>query len=661
MTFPPALGRLSIRLYALITLCGLALTAVAGFALWSQWQDAHAERIAQLQALTEVAAKVVDANRALALSGAMTEEAAKARSESQIIAMTYGNNDYMWLIDVATGRYIAHPDMKKIGTDAMSVQDVTGFRYSADVLPRAIRDGVASVAYRYPRLGSTEPLPKISVYRHYVPWNWAIGAGGYVDDIRAVFWRSARWMVLVIAGTVLAIMAVGALLVRSVTKPTAALQHAMRALAAGELHVMVPNGGSLTETRGMAAAVQVLKEAACEKARLQQEAEQTRQMAEESRVQEDARSAEAAAQLASVLAAMEQGLHKLSEGDLTLRLDHTFPSEYEGLRSNFNNTVTRLADTVGSMATGTAAIQSGAAEITHAAGDLSRRTEQQAASLEQTAAALDEITVTVRSSAAGAEKALSVVSSAKSDADHGGLVVQDAVKAMDAIASSSNEIGQIIAVIDEIAFQTNLLALNAGVEAARAGDAGRGFAVVASEVRALAQRSAGAAREIKALISTSSDQVKRGVALVGDTGQALQRIVQQVGQIDVAVGEIAASAAEQASGLAQINSAMGQMDQVTQQNAAMVEQSTAASRNLAQEAETLAKLGAGFVIAAATAAAGKPALARLETTPAVRPTRSRPNGSQSGLPSQPKTVPGKRAVINKAVAAPSAAEDWEEF
>src|SRR5690606_31894959 len=232
-----------------------------------------------------------------------------------------------------------------------------------------------------------------------------------------------------------------------------------------------------------------------------------------------------------------------------------------------------------------------------------------AASLEETAAALDEITATVNRTADGARQASRVVQTARNEAEASGAVVSDAVAAMTAIEQSSNQIGAIIGVIDEIAFQTNLLALNAGVEAARAGDAGRGFAVVASEVRALAQRSADAAKEIKTLITASGRQVEQGVALVGQTGQALGRIVAEVAEIDGLMSEISASAQEQATGLQQVNTAVNQMDQVTQQNAAMVEESTAASHSLAQEADVLAASVARFKVAQAApvrAAAPKP-------------------------------------------------------
>ena len=237
----------------------------------------------------------------------------------------------------------------------------------------------------------------------------------------------------------------------------------------------------------------------------------------------------------------------------------------------------------------TEAIAAGSREISAASDDLSRRTEQQAATLEETAAALDEITVTVRKTSEGAKHAREVVGEARTDAEQSSGVVRRAVEAMDKIEKSSHEINQIIGVIDEIAFQTNLLALNAGVEAARAGDAGRGFAVVASEVRALAQRSAEAAREIKGLLSASSTEVDHGVKLVGETGQSLERIVGKIIEINSVVADMATSAQEQATALQQVNTAVNEMDHVTQQNAAMAEQANAASRSLSQESDRLAE------------------------------------------------------------------------
>ncbi|MDI1366319.1 MAG: methyl-accepting chemotaxis protein, partial [bacterium] len=206
---------------------------------------------------------------------------------------------------------------------------------------------------------------------------------------------------------------------------------------------------------------------------------------------------------------------------------------------------------------------------------------------------------------------------------------------------------------DEIAFQTNLLALNAGVEAARAGDAGRGFAVVAQEVRALAQRSAEAAKEIKTLISSSTKQVSQGVSLVGQTGEALQRIVVKVGEIDALVTEIAASAAEQATGLNEVNTAVNQMDQVTQQNAAMVEQSTAATHSLKGETTELARLMARFRVGDGQANYNRPTPAdSTHHAPARNPVAEQ--RARLGAFARPSRG-------GAAVAAAPASDSWEEF
>jgi methyl-accepting chemotaxis protein len=345
-----------------------------------------------------------------------------------------------------------------------------------------------------------------------------------------------------------------------------------------------------------------------------------------------------------VIGAFGSALARLAEGDLTHRLTQDLPVEYEQLRTDFNTTAEQLKSTVEQLAEASGAVQSGAAELSTAADDLSRRTEQQAASLEQTAAALDEITATVRHTAESAGHARDVVTVAKTNAEKGGEVVRNAITAMSEIETSSRQITQIIGVIDEIAFQTNLLALNAGVEAARAGEAGRGFAVVASEVRALAQRSAEAAKEIKGLISASSEHVGSGVSLVRETGGALQALGEQIGEINAVVRQITSAAEEQATGLAQVNTAVNQMDQMTQQNAAMVEQTTAAGRALTREADTLNGLVRRFDIGAAPAVSGRP---RPAAAPPSRPHSVAPRATRGG-------------AALKMLAQPSE-EGWEEF
>jgi len=347
----------------------------------------------------------------------------------------------------------------------------------------------------------------------------------------------------------------------------------------------------------------------------------------------------------AVVAALGDALDRLAQGDLVGRLAADVPPEFQKLKDDFNNAVGILEQTMSRVTAATDGIRSGSDEIGVAADDLSRRTEQQAASLEQTAAALDEITSTVRRSAADARQASEVVAGAKFEAERSGVVVNQAVAAMGEIETSSREIGNIIGVIDEIAFQTNLLALNAGVEAARAGEAGRGFAVVAQEVRALAQRSAEAAKEIKTLISASTRQVEAGVGLVGQTGETLRGIVAKVAEIDGLIVQISASAQEQATGLNEVNTAVNQMDQVTQQNAAMVEQTTAATHSLKGQTAELVGLISAFRVSGSRAApkpASMSAPARAPASAAGRPGASARPASRGG-------------------AATAVRQDWEEF
>ena len=324
----------------------------------------------------------------------------------------------------------------------------------------------------------------------------------------------------------------------------------------------------------------------------------SRSAADDLRAETAAREAEVQAEQLAVVQATAAGLSALKAGDLSYRITTAFPEAYRVLQSDYNAAIQDLDEAVTHIDANADTIREGANQIAAAADDLSRRTERQAAALEETAAALDQITATVSHTSQRAQDVGRQAGSAQRDAEASGKLVERAVAAMGEIQKSSDEISQIIGVIDEIAFQTNLLALNAGVEAARAGESGRGFAVVATEVRALAQRSATAAKEINALISTSSSQVRQGVGLVDQTGQSLATIVEQVGALHEMIAEIVASAQEQSSALAEVNVAVNQMDQTTQQNAAMVEQSTAASHNLLRDAAELHRLMRRFQVSA---------------------------------------------------------------
>ncbi|WP_288456546.1 methyl-accepting chemotaxis protein, partial [uncultured Sphingomonas sp.] len=400
----------------------------------------------------------------------------------------------------------------------------------------------------------------------------------------AADYSSARWMialaVLAALGLVAATLAV---MMRLVSKPLGALAGTIDRIAAGQLNVALTRDDRRDEIGGLTRSVVTLRD------------------------QLIAAEAAKEAQVTLIVDSIGSGLDALAQGDLTARVDAELTGPFAKLKADFNRAMDAVGQTMTSVTASADNIANGAGDIRQASDDLSQRTEQQAASLEETAAAMHEITETVRETAQGAARANGVVSATREDAEASGSVVRRAVEAMHGIEASSTEISEIIAVIDGIAFQTNLLALNAGVEAARAGDAGKGFAVVASEVRALAQRSADAAKDVKSRITASGEQVELGAALVAQTGEALTRIIGRIAEISALMADIAASAEQQSTGLQQVNTAVAEMDGVTQQNAAMVEEATAAARSLVEETDVMAREVGRFRLAAGATAYAAPA------------------------------------------------------
>ncbi len=392
-----------------------------------------------------------------------------------------------------------------------------------------------------------------------------------------------------VAGAAIAILA-GIALVLTLKGPIGQITGAMRRLADGFLDTGISGEGRADEIGDMARALGVFKENALSKIRIEAESEQQRAAAEAERARNDAEKQSLDQQIDFAVDALAAGLGRLAQGDLSRQIETPFTGRLEQLRQDFNVSLVRLQDTMGQIRTNALSIQRSGSEMLQSADALSKRTESQASSLEETAAAVEEITATVRSSAERAHEANLVVGTTKRSADSSADVVNNAIAAMGRIEGASRQIEQIIEVIDDIAFQTNLLALNAGIEAARAGEAGKGFAVVAQEVRELAQRSASAAREIKGLIEKSTSEVSAGSHLVQETGAVLASISQQIVTVSQHVDMMATASRDQAAALQEVNGSVNQMDQMTQQNASMVDLTTAASRKLAGDADTLMML-----------------------------------------------------------------------
>jgi methyl-accepting chemotaxis protein len=475
----------------------------------------------------------------------------------------------------------------------------------------------------------------------------------------------------VIMAAVIGAIALGIVIAQvGITSPMAKLRERMTRLADGETDSDVPGLDRNDEVGQMAGAVEVFRNSAIERVRIEAKAEADRNLTDDERREREAQKAREAAELSRTAEMLGDGLRRLAAGDLASRIDVPFAEHLEGLRSDFNHSVEKLNEAMRAVGANAQAIGAGASEIRSSADQLSKRTEQQAASIEETAAALEQITTTVKDAARRAQEASQLVAHTRAGAEKSGEVVRSAVDAMQQIEQSSVEIGNIIGVIDDIAFQTNLLALNAGVEAARAGEAGKGFAVVAQEVRELAQRSANAAKEIKALIITSGAHVATGVALVGETGKALDAIVHEVQEINQHVHAIAEASREQSTGLQEINTAVNTMDQGTQQNAAMVEESTAASHNLATEAAALNELlsqfkltGTGSIVAARSAishAAPRPAT---RSAPAPKPAVRIASEGRARPAASPARALGQKLASAFGGGTPPATKeaDWTEF
>lgn len=296
---------------------------------------------------------------------------------------------------------------------------------------------------------------------------------------------------------------------------------------------------------------------------------------------------EAARRRQLIMDSITGGLAKLAQGDLLVRLTDAFPADTDQVRVDFNSTVAQLAQTMLMVGRNSSNVRNCSHELSQVMSDMMRGAEMMEQSMSSTIEGLEKLNRLAKDASVGTDEANRAVASARKEAEQSGGVVSQAVGAMGQIEESSRQIGNIITVIDEIAFQTNLLALNAGVEAARAGDAGRGFAVVATEVRALAQRSADAAKEIKALVSTSGAQVGAGVKLVGEAGAALTRIVTHVETLNNTISNISQAAKQQSSGLDDMSQAMGQMHNVQHNTAQLIEQTNQISQTLETEAETL--------------------------------------------------------------------------
>jgi methyl-accepting chemotaxis protein/methyl-accepting chemotaxis protein-1 (serine sensor receptor) len=605
--------------------------------------------------MTTISIPVMENGKALGYVGADID---LDKTAADLAAKRPLGDGYIALLSSANA-FVSHPDkaamgkaLKDSGLDAAAWE---GLLKSPGTVGTMIdKDGVERMAIAVP----IEPFPG-------AVWNVvvAVPSATVLGVLTETVWTSA----LIIGGATIILIVVGWLLARRFIGRINRVIGQTTDIAAGRLDVDLTDKDRSDELGDLSRSLAVLLDSNRKKVALEKEAEARYEQEEIERVERSKGHKAREEEIRFVVDELRAGLARLSDGDMTVRLEKPFSPALDEIRGNFNDSIEKLRAAMISFRDNATTIENGSNEIRSAADDLARRTEQQAASVEQTSAALSQITRSVKESTQRAEEAGQQVSRTKESAERSGEVVRSAIDAMSAIEQSSQSISNIIGVIDEIAFQTNLLALNAGVEAARAGEAGKGFAVVAQEVRELAQRSANAAKEIKTLITASGEQVKHGVSLVDETGEALSAIVAEVQQINTNVHAIVEAAREQSTGLHEINSAVNIMDQGTQKNAAMVEETNAASHTLVSEVQALSARLAQFNLGAASHASATTQVARTHSAPASIATRpasaARPSAVSEAarpVPSPARTLAGKIASAMGAKPAPSGSE-WEEF
>jgi len=599
------------RLYGLLLLFAIGFVGIVGYQLLTLRSNLEDFKRTEIQSVVQAAAGIAQSYYDRSQKGEFSLADAEKQAAGVIRQMKYQGDGYLFIDDFTYKNVMHAGNPAKEGTDRTNEKDGRGKLYLKEMVDNAKANGSAYEAYLLKQADGTL-ADKISYAQAFPPFGWAIESGVLLNDIQAIFMRSALTSGLIALAIMVALFALGALLVRSLIKPLGRLNGTMAQLARGDFAVELAGLGRRDEIGDMVRAVDVFRQNGMKVAEMT-EAEavrvladqkaRTRMMAElqhafgevvDAAVEGDfSRRVEAsfpdpelnglAQSVNNLVETVDRGLGAtgdvlgaLAGADLTRRVEGAFGGALGQLRDDTNRVADNLSEMMVRLRQTSRSLKTATGEILAGANDLSERTTKQAATIEETSAAMEGLAATVLENAARAEEASNTARDMTQSAEHGGQVMRDANNAMERITASSAKISNIIGLIDDIAFQTNLLALNASVEAARAGEAGKGFAVVAVEVRRLAQSAAEASKEIKGLIEASGAEVANGGRLVAEAAQQLDGMLAAIRRNHGLMETIARDNREQASGIEQVTVAVRQMDEMTQHNAALVEETNAA-------------------------------------------------------------------------------------
>jgi methyl-accepting chemotaxis protein len=639
-------GSIARRLYGLLFLFALGFAGIVSYQLINLRSNLDSFKRTELQSVVQSAVSIAQDFYDRAQAGEMTEEEAQQAAMHELGAIRYQDGEYIFVdgFDYINKVHTVQPE--KVGTDRRETKDGNGKHYVVEMVDNAKAHGSTFVDYLW-KSPEGKFFDKVTYGQAFEPWGWVIASGMLLTNVQAIFLQAALTSGAITVAIMLALLGLGVVIVRGISRPIGRLTGAMGEIADGNYAMDLAGKDRSDEIGNMVRAVEVFRQNGL---RIASMTEEEKAGAEKRRVERaammanlqrsfgevvdaavvgdfshrinaefpDAELNSLAKGINNLVTTVDRGLGEtgsvlaaLAQTDLTKRVRGDYAGAFGQLRDDTNAVAERLGDIVGQLKQTSRALKMATGEILSGANDLSERTTKQAATIEETSAAMEQLAGTVIANAKRADEASGKAILVSETAEQGGAVMNQANDAMERITTSSGKISNIIGLIDDIAFQTNLLALNASVEAARAGDLGKGFAVVAVEVRRLAQSAAEASSQVKVLIEQSAAEVNDGSRLVADAAGKLARMLEAVRENSELMQGIAQASREQAAGIEEVNIAVRQMDEMTQHNAALVEETNAAIEQTEAQAVELDRVVAIFTVDEQTApAAGSRAQAR---------------------------------------------------